>query len=363
MKQLDRDALLDLLHGCALMGTGGGGDVSVGMRYIDEALAAGKVFRMAGADQLSPETMLCTPYALGATQASERGVEHQRLPRPLQAPIVTAMNRLAEHTGAEFDATVACELGGENTAVAAYAAAMIDGVLLDADAAGRAVPEITHSTYYLAGLPASPLVLSNEFGETLLCEQIFDDLRAEDIARAFAMVSRNDIVAVDHAATLGEMTAALYHGSLSMAAQLGSAMRTMRRESEQDAKELARMAGGKLLLQGDISACEAHIESGFTRGYIEVSGTDSYQGDTARIEFKNENMTASINDKLQVTIPDLICVLNAQTNEAVTHPNGEPGMKVAILVLPAPPHFTTPAGLKAFGPAYLGLDQDYIPAV
>ncbi|MFK7733268.1 MAG: DUF917 domain-containing protein [Pseudomonadales bacterium] len=363
MKELDRDELKDLLHGCALMGTGGGGDVSTGMRYIDSALAAGKVFRLASANELGSDTMLCTPYALGATQASQRGAEHQRLPRPTQAPIVTAMEKLAAHTGAKFDATVACELGGENTAVAAYAAAMIDGVLLDADAAGRAVPEITHSTYYLAGLPASPLVLSNEFGETILCEQIFDDLRAEDIARAFAMVSRDDIVAVDHAANLSEMSNALYHGSLSMAAQLGCAMRTMRQESEQDTSELAAMGSGKLLLQGVITACEARVESGFTLGFVEVSGTDSYRGDTARIEFKNENMTASINGELRVTIPDLICVLNTQSNEALTHPNAECGMKIAVLVLPAPPHFTSPAGLKAFGPAYLGLDQDFIPAV
>ncbi len=363
MKVLDRDGLLDLLHGCALMGTGGGGDVSAGMRYVDQAFAQGKVFRLAAADDLSPDTMLCTPYALGATQASEPGDQHRRLPKPTQAPIVTAMNRLAAHTGATFDATVACELGGENTAVAAFAAAMIDGILLDADAAGRAVPEITHSTYYLAGLPASPLVLSNEFGETLLCEQIFDDLRAEDIARSFAMVSRNDIVAVDHAARLSDMSSALYHGSLSMAAQIGSTMRSMRGDSEQDLRELAQAARGVLLLQGSITACDARIEAGFTTGFIEVSGTGSFSGDTARITFKNENMTASINGKLRVTIPDLICVLDTVSNEALTNPNAEPGMNVAILVLPAPAHFTTVEGLKAFGPAYLGLDQDYIPAV
>ncbi|MEM8498897.1 MAG: DUF917 domain-containing protein [Pseudomonadota bacterium] len=363
MKEFNRDGLLDLLHGCALMGTGGGGDVDVGMRYIDAALAGGKIVRMESADELGPETMLCTPYALGATQASERSEQYQRLPKPIQAPIVTAINRLAAHTGTKFDATVACELGGENTAVAAFAAAMIDGVLLDADAAGRAVPEITHSTYYLAGLPASPLVLSNEFGETLLCEQIFDDLRAEDIARAFAMVSRDDIVAVDHAASLGEMTHALYHGSLSMAAQLGSMMRTMRSENTHDATELAHSANGKLLFEGVIGACDASVESGFTVGFVEVIGVDSYQGDTARIEFKNENMTASINGKFRATIPDLICVLDMNMNEALTNPNSEVGMKVAILVLPAPPHFRTVKGLQAFGPSYLGLDQDYIPAV
>ncbi len=363
MKELNRDGLLDLLHGCALLGTGGGGDLDLGMRYVDKALAAGKIFRMASAQELGPDTMLCTPYALGATQPSERSEEYQRLPQPTQAPIVTAMERLASHIGTKFDATVACELGGENTAVAAFAAAMIDGVLLDGDAAGRAVPEITHSTYYLAGLAASPLVLSNEFGETLLCEQIFDDLRAEDIARSFAMVSRNDIVAVDHAASLGEMSHAIYHGSLSMAAQLGAKMRTMNSHSEQEVLELARMASGKLLFQGVISACDSRIESGFTVGFFEANGIGSYQGDTARIEFKNENMTATVNGVLRVTIPDLICALNMDSNEALTNPNATAGMQVAILVLPAPPHFTTAKGLKAFGPAYLGLEHDYTPAV
>jgi len=363
MKQLSRDDLIDILHGSAFMGTGGGGEIELGMRYIDAALDAGKTFRLVSATDLDDATMTCTPYALGATRASELLEEHARLPKATEAPIVTAINRLASHVGAEFGATVACELGGENTAVAAYAAAMIDGALLDADAAGRAVPEITHSTYCLAGLSASPVVMANEFGETMLCENIFDDQRAEDIARSFAMVSRDDIVAVDHAATIAELEHALYHGSISMAAELGAAIRSARTANENAASQLAAIGRGKILFQGTISNCEDCIDNGFTCGFMELKGSGDYTQDECRIEFKNENMMASINSQIVATIPDLICVLNDDAGEALTNPNGEVGMNISVVVLPAPPHFTTAAGLEIFGPAYIGLSQAYTPAV
>lgn len=363
MKELGRDELLDIVHGSALMGTGGGGEISMGIKYIDAALDAGKTFRLVAAEDLSDSTMLCTPYALGATQASEMSEEHKRLPHTSQPPIINAIKKLAQHLNTEFGATVACEIGGENVAVAAYAAAMMDGALLDADAAGRAVPEITHSTYCLAGLNPAPLVMANEFGETLLCENIYDDQRAEDIARSFAIVSRNDIVAVDHAATVNDLRHALYHGSITLALKLGRAMRAQRALGEIDTKALAEIAGGAVLFQGRVSACSHNIEQGFTLGSIEIAGSGGHEGDTCRVEFKNENMLAYVNGALRVTIPDMICVVNDADIEALTNPNASVGMNVSVLVLPAPGHFTSAKGLSVFGPAYLGLSEQYTPFI
>lgn len=47
------------------------------------------------------------------------------------------------------------ELGGENTAEALHVALLMDLPLIDADPAGRSVPELQHSTYYVKNVPIS----------------------------------------------------------------------------------------------------------------------------------------------------------------------------------------------------------------
>ena len=40
MRTLNHENLLDILYGCAILGTGGGGSLDEGIEMIDEALAA-----------------------------------------------------------------------------------------------------------------------------------------------------------------------------------------------------------------------------------------------------------------------------------------------------------------------------------
>ena len=46
MRTLTRENLLDILYGCTILGTGGGGSLEKGIAMIDEALAPPKGFRM-----------------------------------------------------------------------------------------------------------------------------------------------------------------------------------------------------------------------------------------------------------------------------------------------------------------------------
>jgi len=219
MKTLSRQDLTDILYGCAILGTGGGGDLAEGFGLIDDAFAKGKEFRMVSLDEAPQDALVCTPYMLGAVSAmpAEQKKQYERLPRIDEEPILLAYRRFQSYLRQEFYGTISCELGGSNTAISFYAAAMSGHCIIDADVAGRAVPEITHSTYYFNGLPVAPIILANEFGECMICENIADDLRAEAIVRALSIVSRNDIAAIDHAmmvATLLSPAQFLWHSIL-----------------------------------------------------------------------------------------------------------------------------------------------------
>lgn len=361
MRNLTRQDLLDILMGCTILGTGGGGDMAEGISLIDDALAKGKTFNMVTLDEAPPDALSCTPYMLGAISAlpPEEEAAYARLPRIDAPAILLAYARFQEYLGQQFYGTVCCELGGSNTAIAFYAAAMSGHVIIDADPAGRAVPEITHSTYYINDLPAAPIVLANEFGEVMLLENVYDDLRAEAIVRALSIVSRNDIAAIDHALPVKKIRHALIPGTITLAQTMGRAHRTALEAGHDTAQAAAQTGGGAVMFRGQISDCDWRTEDGFTYGSITIAGDDDHQHQTYRIGLKNENMIGWLNGAVHATIPDLICLMDTQTGMPISNPDYATGMQVAVVILPAPRQFTTMRGLAAFGPAYVGLEQPF----
>lgn len=362
MKELSRQNLVDMLTGCVIMGTGGGGELSLGLQYIDQALAAGKRFRLLDLDDVPDECLICTPYLLGELIA-DTGLAGSNEGAQGEPPIMKAVKRMQDYVGKPFYGAVACELGGENTAIPAFVAAMTDGFLIDADAAGRAVPEITHSTYYLNGLDASPIVLANQAGECFVCENIPDDQRAEEIVRSLAQASNNDVSVVDHALPAGQLRHALIKGTVSQALRLGQRFREAKQAGADIADAVARCGGGYVGFSGRVSHFNLESESGFSVGALELAGEGKWSGQHYRIEIKNENMASWLDGELHVTIPELICLINLDEQSVLTNINHAEGMAIAVIILPAPAPFTTRSGLDIFGPAYLGLESPYRPTV
>lgn len=360
MKTLNEQDLLDILHGAVILGAGGGGDLEEGKGLVREALAAGKTFNLVDMKDVPDEALICTPYLLGAISplSSEEEKLYDGLSQVGTHPILIAYEEFQKVLGKSFYATTACELGGSNTAVAFFCAAMNEHFILDADPAGRAVPEITHSTYYLAGLPASPIFAANEFGETFILNNVKDDQRAESLVRALCKVSKNDIAAIDHALEMRVLRDALIPGTITKSLQLGRIWR----ESLGGNKApdlIAEAGGGRVAFTGIASMVTYETKDGFTLGTIEIEGNDSYLDHTFRIMVKNENLVGWMNDDVHVTIPDLICLFDISNGRPVSNPDVIEGQPLSVVLLPAPVQFMSPKALSVFGPAYAGIDSEY----
>ncbi|MEM6941264.1 MAG: DUF917 domain-containing protein [Pseudomonadota bacterium] len=364
-RTLSRVDLMDMLHGAAILGTGGGGEIEEGIQLIDAALAAGKTFQLADLGDAPPDALICTPYMLGAISEipAEEDALYEGLPQSDTHPILLAYDAFEAMLGQRFWGTVPCELGGSNTAIAFYAAAMRGAVMCDADPAGRAVPEITHSTYFLNDLPAAPIVMANQFGEHFVAQHIKDDQRAETLVRALSVVSRHDIAAIDHALPAAQIMGAILPGTISRAIKLGALWRAGLHDPLSLPSKIARAAGGFVAFEGEVSDASWRTEAGFTLGAFSLAGIGDYEGHRYRVTLKNENVAAWFDGALQATVPDLICALDLQTGAPLTNPNAQAGQRVAIVILPADPAFTTDSALRVFGPAYAGVDQAYRPAV
>ena len=148
MRELNWEDLMNILLGCTILGTGGGGSLEEGIRNIDEALEAGKKFRLVTFDELDPEAVIGTPYACGAISplTEEEKKKYARLRETDESMYLLNMKQLERFLGREVSAVISTELGGGNTATAFYVGAMTDRFIVDGDPAGRSVPALQHST-------------------------------------------------------------------------------------------------------------------------------------------------------------------------------------------------------------------------
>lgn len=357
MPYLTRQNLEDILFGAVILGAGGGGDIAEGRAMIDTALAAGKSFDLVSVDDVPDEALICTPYLLGTITPLSAEEEHTYAGLRFSDtdPLLQAYAEFQDHLGQEFYGTTPCELGGSNTAAAFFPAVMNGHKIIDADPAGRAVPEITHSTYYLAGLPAAPIYAVNQFGESFLIDKVKDDQRAETLVRALSQVSRNTIAAIDHALPMRDLRDVLIPGTISKAMRLGQICRDAMARGADTAGEVAVAGGGAVVFSGRVSSVTYKSDQGFTIGQITL--TNGAQ--TMDVSVKNENMACWLDGAVLATVPDLICLFERTSGAPVANPDVVEGQDIAVVILPAPAPFRSEKGLAVFGPAYAGVQARF----
>lgn len=363
MQKLSRQDLIDILYGCTILGTGGGGSLQKGLSQIDKALAAGKEFTLVSLDEVPDEALIACPYRCGAIspKTEEDIKKYAGLARVNEEAALLAFQALEEYVGQKFFGTISTELGGGNTAIAFYTAAMLGIHIVDADPAGRSVPELQHSTFYVNKLPITPMAVANEFGDVAILTKVVDDFRAEALVRAMAVASDNTIGVADHMAKAKDLRKAVVPGAISYALKIGRAMRQAKEENRDVAAAVAKAGAGTVLFRGTISDFNWQTKDGFTLGETYLAGTGEYTGTTYKTWFKNEHIIAWRNGEIDVTVPDLICFVNDETGEPVINPHFTVGMKISVIGLPAPQEWRTPEGLVCFGPKHFGYDIEYIP--
>ena len=104
MRELTRENLLDILYGCAILGTGGGGTLKDGIALIDEALEKSKKFLLADFDEVDPDTLIGTPYYCGAISplTEEEMEKFGSLPEAEKDPALFALEAVEKYLGKDI---------------------------------------------------------------------------------------------------------------------------------------------------------------------------------------------------------------------------------------------------------------------
>ncbi len=362
MIELDRQELYDIIYGCTILGTGGGGDLDEGLALIDRALALNKKFHLVDIESVPADGMFVTPYFCGSVGPAEGDAgDDEGAPRFKIDSALRAFQALEEYLGQDIYGVVPTELGGANTAVAFYVAAMQGRTILDADPAGRSVPEVQHSTYYLGGLPIAPMAAATTCGDVIIVREVADDFRAEVLVRSMAVVSGSLIAVADHSARAADLTHNLIHGAITYAGKIGRAFREAKTRGDDIPAEVARAGDGRLLFKGTIIENAWESKDGFTFGEAALEGRDAYHGQTYKVYYKNENIIAWRDGEIDLTVPDLICAFDDDRFMPIMNPTWPRGARTSIIGLPAPRQWRTDKGLATFGPGHFGYDVECVP--
>jgi hypothetical protein len=147
--------------------------------------------------------------------------------------------------------------------------------------------------------------------------------------------------------------------STSKAIRLGQTVQAARRAHRDPVEAIIEAEGGLLLFTGKIADVARRATEGFLRGTARVDGLGEHRGRQFELAFQNEFAVGWLDGAPRVTTPDLICVMDSISGEAIGTETLRYGQRVSVVALPAPSVLLTPKGLEHVGPRAFGYDLDF----
>jgi hypothetical protein len=143
------------------------------------------------------------------------------------------------------------------------------------------------------------------------------------------------------------------------AMRIGRTVQAARKAHADPIAAVLRSEEGKLLFRGKVADVMRRATEGWLRGTVRIDGLDENRGESFRLDFQNEWSVGWQNDQVKVTVPDLICVMDTVSGEAIGTETIRYGQRVTVVALPAPAILMSPKGLRHVGPRAFGYDLDF----
>ena len=175
MTLLDHNALEEIALGATVLGTGGGGDPTLGKLMAQQAMAKHGPVQLLPLDEVLDDGWIIPTAMMGAPTVLVEKI-------PSGTEVLDAYRMLEQRLQCRAIATVSAEAGGVNSMIPIVVAATLKVPLVDADGMGRAFPEIQMVTPTLHGVSATPMAIADEKGNRVLLETP-DNFWTERLAR------------------------------------------------------------------------------------------------------------------------------------------------------------------------------------
>jgi DUF917 family protein len=352
LRDITLDDIESLAVGAWVLGTGGGGSPYLGLLNMRRLYAEGKRVQLMSAFDLEDDDWIAAVSNMGAPLVGQERLTNSRT-------IARAVELMESHTGISFRGIMALEIGGGNSIQPMMAAAELGRVLIDADMMGRAYPEAQMTSAAVGDLQPWPLATVDVRGLETVIDRVPSWKWMERVSRKVC-AEYGSIASTCKAPRSGaEVKEWGIHGTTTKAIAIGTAVREAQHRHEDPIDAILSVEPGKVLYKGKVVDVERRATEGFLRGRARFDGLDEWRGKTLELNFQNEWIVAWQDGEPVATSPDLICVLDSVSGEAVGTEIIRYGQRVTVIVLPPPPVFLSPKGLEYVGPRAFGYDLDY----
>jgi DUF917 family protein len=358
MRELNLTELRDLARGAAVLGTGGGGDPTIGRLLVEGAMADGGRVTIMDPDELADDAFVLPTAMMGAPT-----VFVEKIPAGDEG--VAALRALEAHLGRRADATMPIECGGLNSMIPLVVAARTGLPVVDADGMGRAFPELQMETFGVYGVQACPMAITDEHGSTTILDTGADNARMEWYARGLTIRMGGASHICEYPMSGADVKRTAVPRTLSLGIRLGRTIREAREAHRNPFDALtATLADtlyehGEVIYEGKVVDVLRRTVDGFARGNAWIAPFD--EGPRLELSFQNEHLIARIGGRVRAIVPDLICVLDAETAEPITTEQLRYGQRVRVFAISTPAVMRSPEALAVFGPAAFGLEDGYQP--
>jgi len=239
-------------------------------------------------------------------------------------------------------------------------AARRDIPVVDADGAGRSVPEVHLKVYTIDDIPLTPMVIADTYvRNVVIVKETIDARAAERIARVLAAEWGHSAYTARRILSGTQTKFSPVQRSLSKAIKVGRILREAKSPVDAVLKETA----GYKLFEGVVSAVERKTEGGFTFVNVKLKGIDNFAGSNFEFRAKNEVLVAYKDRRLAAMAPDIITPVIPETGKCITAEKIVEGGKLTVLGLPAPKKWLTSRGLELWRDVLQrsGIYEEYVP--
>jgi DUF917 family protein len=361
-RTIGEQELRDIITGAAFMGAGGGGSPRDGLKLLHELVSLGKT----EITLIEPGEMTDDEWAVMVAEIGAPRVFSEVESFPETVTAFNVMRDVAAQSGKHIEYLMAGELGGFNTMVSLYVAALKSIPFVDADGNGRAVPQMGADLYAAAEVPHSPMVMASSNGDSVVINLAdpHDHHSAESIARHICTAYGQLAAFCTFIVNRDTIVDRLAPGTITLCTAIGRAFHEASGPDEL-ADALQHVVGARELFAGTISNVELKSEGGFDFGITHIEGTGSFAGKSTTLGFKNENMLMrDASGKVIATVPDVITLVDTEALHPLTNADTKQGHNVAIFGATATQNwFRSPKGVSNWKPLLtrFGYAGDYVP--
>jgi DUF917 family protein len=351
-REITADEIEWLAVGAWILGTGGGGSPYLGLLNMRRLYAEGRRVRLMSPADLADDDRVAVVSNQGAPLVGQERLADSR-------NIARAVALMEEYTGQRFRAIMALEIGGGNSIQPLMAAAHLDRPVVDADCMGRAYPEAQMTSFAVGDLRPYPLATVDPRGIEAIVARVPTWKWMERVSRKICTEYGSVAATCKAPRTGAEVKRWGIPFTTTKAIAIGRAVREAQRRHEDPIAALVAAEGGKRLYHGKVADVERRTTEGFLRGRARFEGADDWRGAAMTIDFQNEWIVAWRDGEPIAMSPDLICVLDSVSGEAIGTETIRYGQRVTVVALPPPEVFLSARGLEHVGPRAFGYDIEF----